>query len=140
MPDFQSMYGSIDYSIHVHRLCTDFENSESVLQWILFYQTDRSQYISSSDHCSVMHIHVYFRIQFLALFIFRCILIICLSLLILIPLAEDFQQRLPAPHDKISYQLHSVKSYIRGVKAWATANTLNHDDIKPDIFTSDISP
>ena len=42
--DFSSAFDTIDHSISVHRLHTDFEFTS--LQWFSSYLTDRTQYIS----------------------------------------------------------------------------------------------
>ena len=50
--DFSSAFDTIDYPILVHRLHTDFEFTDAVLQWFSFYLTDRTHYVSLSNHCS----------------------------------------------------------------------------------------
>ena len=40
------------HSIFVHRLHTDFGFTDTVLQWFSSYLTDRTQYVSLSNHCS----------------------------------------------------------------------------------------
>ena len=51
--DFYSAFDTIDHSILVHRLYTDFEFTDTVLQWSSSFLTDRTQYVSLSNHCSV---------------------------------------------------------------------------------------
>ena len=50
---FSSAFDTIDQSIYVLRLYTDFIFIDAVLQWISSYLTDRTQYISLSNCCSV---------------------------------------------------------------------------------------
>ena len=50
--DFSSAFDTIDHSILVHRLYTDFGFTDTVLQWFSYYLTDRTHYISLSKHCS----------------------------------------------------------------------------------------
>ena len=47
--DFSS---AIDHPILVHRLHTDFGFTDAVLQWFSPYLTDRTHYVSLSNHCS----------------------------------------------------------------------------------------
>ena len=50
--DFSSAFDTIDHPILVHRLHTDFGFTDAVLQWFSSYLTDRTHYISLSNHCS----------------------------------------------------------------------------------------
>ena len=50
--DFSSAFDTIDHTILVHRLHTDFGFTDTVLQWFSYYQTDRPHYVSLSNHCS----------------------------------------------------------------------------------------
>ena len=45
--DFSSVFDTI-----VHRLHTDFGDIDTVLQWFSSYLTDRTHYVSLSNHCS----------------------------------------------------------------------------------------
>ena len=51
--DFSSAFNTIDHSILVHHLHTDYVFTDTVLQWFSSYLTDRTHYISLSNHCSV---------------------------------------------------------------------------------------
>ena len=53
LPDISSAFDTIDHSILVHRLHTDLGFTDTVLQWFSSYLTDRTQYVSLSNHCSV---------------------------------------------------------------------------------------
>ena len=50
--DFSSAFDTIDHTILVHHLHTDFGFTDTVLQWFLSYLTDRTHYISLCNHCS----------------------------------------------------------------------------------------
>ena len=49
---FSSAFDTIDHSIIVDRLHTDFGFTDNVLLWFSSYLTDRTHYISLSNHCS----------------------------------------------------------------------------------------
>ena len=77
-------------------------------------------------------------VQLLALFFLQCILSLCLPLLthdiIHHSFADDIQLQMSAPLDRISELLHSMKSCIGDVKAWATANMLRLNDSKTELM------
>ena len=50
--DFSSALDTIDHPIRVHCLCTDFGFTDPVIQWFSSYLTDRTHYVSLSNHCS----------------------------------------------------------------------------------------
>ena len=50
--DFSSAFDTVDHPILVHRLHTDFGFTDTVLQWSSSYLTDRTHYVSLSNHCS----------------------------------------------------------------------------------------
>ena len=50
--EFSSAFDTIDHPILVHRLHTDFGFTDTVLQWFSSYLTDRTHYVSLSNHCS----------------------------------------------------------------------------------------
>ena len=52
--DFPSALDTIDHPILVHRLHTDLGFTDTVLQWSSSYLTDRTQYVSLSNHCSAL--------------------------------------------------------------------------------------
>ena len=49
---FSSAFSTIDHSILVHHLNTYFGFTDTVLQWFSSYLTDRTHYVSISNHCS----------------------------------------------------------------------------------------
>ena len=56
--DFSSAIDTIDHPTVVHRLHTDFEFTDTVLQWFSSYLTDRTHYVSLYNHCSAFtHVH-----------------------------------------------------------------------------------
>ena len=81
--DFSSAFDTIDHPILVHRLHTDFGFTYAVLQWFSSYLTNRTHYISLSNHCSalLLYTQVFLWVQLLALFFSPCILCLCLKLL-----------------------------------------------------------
>ena len=50
--DLSSVLDTIDHSILVHRLHTEFGFTDTVLQWFSSYLTDRTHYVSLCNHCS----------------------------------------------------------------------------------------
>ena len=48
--DFSSAFDTIDHFILVHRIRTNFGFSDTVRQWFSSYQSDRTQYVSLSNH------------------------------------------------------------------------------------------
>ena len=51
--DFSSEFDTIDHPILVYRLHTDFGFTDAVLQWFSSFLTDRTHYVSLSNHCTV---------------------------------------------------------------------------------------
>ena len=80
---FSSAFATIDDSILVHRLHTDFGFTDTVHQWFSSYLTDRTHYVSLSNHCSALFLYtqVFHGVQSLALCFSPCILSLCLRLL-----------------------------------------------------------
>ena len=50
--DFSSAFDTIDHSILVHHIHADLGFTDAVLQWFSSYLTDRTHYVSLSNHCS----------------------------------------------------------------------------------------
>ena len=50
--DFSSAFDPINHPILVHRLHTDFEFTDTILQWSSSHLTDRTQCVSLSNHYS----------------------------------------------------------------------------------------
>ena len=143
--DVSSAFDTIDHSILVHRLHTDFGFTDTVLQWFSSYLTDRSQYISLSSHCSAFApVHsgvpqgsVLDPIPF-SMYIKPLSAIIDSHSIIHHSFADDLQLQMSAPPDGISELLHSIQSCICDVKPWVTANMLRLNGIKTELmlFTS----
>ena len=52
--DFSSTFDTIDLSIIVHHLDTDFGFTDTVLQWLSSFLNDRTHHFSLSNHCSLL--------------------------------------------------------------------------------------
>ena len=141
MLDFSSAFDTIDHTILVHRLHTDFGFTDAVLQWFSSYLTDRAHYVSLSNHCSAfapVHscIHqgsVLGPILF-TMHIKPLSAIIDSHSIIHNSFADDLQLQISAAPDNISKLLHSMQSCIGDDKAWTTANMLILDDNKKELM------
>ena len=133
--DFSSAFDTIDHPILVHRLHSVFGFTYAVLQWFSSYLTDRTHYISLSNHCSAFApVHsgvpqgsVLDPILF-TMYIKPLSAILDSHSIIHHSLADDLQLQMSAPPDGISELLHSMQSCIGDVKASTTANMLKHND------------
>ena len=141
MHDFSSAFDTIDHTILVHRLHTDFGFTDTVLQWFSSYLTDRTHYVSLSNHCSAFApVHsgvprgsVLGPILF-TMYIKPLSAIIDSHSIIHHSFADDLQLQMSAPPDRISELLHSMQSCISDVKAWATANMPKLNDSKTELM------
>ena len=139
--DFSSAFDTIDHPILVHRLHTDFGFTDAVPQWFSSYLTDRTHYVSLSNHRSVFApVHscvpqgsVLGPILF-TMYIKPLSAIIDSHSIIHHSFADDLQLQMSAPPDRISELLHSMQSCISDVKAWATANMLKLNDNKTELM------
>ena len=135
--DISSALDTIDHTILVHRLHTDFGFTDAVLQWFSSYLTDRTHYVSLSNHFSaIAPVHsvvpqgpVLGPMHF-TMYIKPLSTIIDSHSIIHHSFADDLQLQMSAPLDGISELLHSMQSCICDVKAWATANMLKFNDSK----------
>ena len=139
--DFSSAFDTIDNPILVHRLHTDFGFTDAVLQWFSSYQTDRTHYVSLSNHCSAfVPVHsgvlqgsvlgpMLFTMYFMPLSA-----IIDSHSITHHSFADDLQLHMSSRPDRMSELLHSMQSCISDVKAWATANMLKLDDNKAELM------
>ena len=117
--DFSSAFDTIDHPILVHRLHTDFGFTDTVLQWFSSYLTDRTHYVSLSNHWSAFtHVHsgvpqgsVLGPILF-TMYIKPLYAIIDSHSIIHHSFADDLQLQMSAPPDRISELLHSMQSCI----------------------------
>ena len=139
--DFSSAFDTIDHPIHVHRLHTDFGFTDIVLQWFSSYLTDRTQYVSLSNHCSAfapVHSgvpqHSVLGPILLAMYIKPLSAIINSHSIIHHSFADDIQLQMSAPPNRISELVHSMQSCIGDVKAWASANMLKLNDNKTELM------
>ena len=139
--DFSSAFHTIDHSILVHRLNIDFGFTDTVLQWFSSNLTDRTHYVSLSNHCSafapvhsgVPQFSVLGPILF-TMYIKPLSAIIDSHSIIHHSFADDLQLQMSASPDKISELLHSIQSCISDVKALATANMLKLNDIMAELM------
>ena len=108
---------TIDHSILGHRLHTDFGFTDAVLQWFSSYLTDRTHYISLSNHCSAFApVHscvpqgsVLGPILF-TMYIKPLSAIIDSHSIIHHSFADDLQLQMSAPPYKIFELLHSMQA------------------------------
>ena len=139
--DFSSAFDTIDHTILVHRLHTDFGFTDTVLQWFSSYLTDRTQYVSLCNHCSdfaPVHSGVpqgsVLGPMLFTMYIKPLSAIIDSHSIIHHSYADDLQLQMSASPDRISELLHSMQSCISDVKAWATANMLKLNDSKTELM------
>ena len=141
MVDFSSAFDTIDHTILVHRLHTDIGFTDAILQWFSSYLTDRTHYVSLSNHCSayapvlsgvpqgsVLGPMLY------TMYIKPLSAFIDSHSIIHHSFADDLQLQMSTPPDRISELLHSMQSCIGDVKAWATANMLKLNDSKTELM------
>ena len=129
--DFSSAIDTIDHPILVHCLHSGFGFTDIDLQWYSSYLTDRTHYISLSNHCSALapvHSGVPHGSVLGPILFSMCIkplsTIIDSHSIIHHSFADDLQLQMSAPPNKISELLHSMQSCISDIKAWATENML----------------
>ena len=141
MLDFSSAFDTIDHPILVHRLHTDFRFTDTVLQWFSSYLTDRTHYVSLSNHCSAFtHVHSgvsqgsVLGPMLFTMYIKPLSAIIDSHSIIHHSFADDLQLQMYAPTDRISELLHSMQSCMSDVKAWATANMIKLNDSKTELM------
>ena len=123
--DLSSAFDTIDHPILVHRLHTDFGFTDNVLQWFSSYLTDRTHYVSISNHCSsfasvhsgVPQSSVLGPMLF-TMYIKTLFAIIDSHSFIHHSFADDLQLQMSAPPDRISELLHTMQSCISDVIAW----------------------
>ena len=139
--EFSSAIDTIDHPILVHRRHADFGFTDAVLQWFSSYLTDRTHYISLSNHCSAfdpVHSGVpqgsVLGPMLISMHIKHLSAIIDSHSIIHHSFADDLHLQMSAPPDRISEQLHPMQSCISDVKAWATANMLKLNDNKTELM------
>ena len=113
----------------------------TVLQWFSSYLTDRTHYVSLSNHFSdfaPVHLGVP-QGSVLGPILFTMYTkplsaIIDSHSIIHHSFADDLKLQMSAPPDRISELLHSMQSCISDVNAWATANMLKLNDSKTELM------
>ena len=139
--DFSSAFDTIDHPIIVQRLHTDFGFTDAVLQWFSSYLTDRTHYVSLSNHCPAFtHVHsgvpqgsVLGTILF-TMYIKPLSAIIDSHSIIHHSFDDDLQLQMSAPPDRLSELLHSMQSCISDANTWPTANMLKLNDNKTELM------
>ena len=129
--EFSSAFDTIYHYILAHRLHTDFGFTDTVLQWFSSYLSDRTHYVSPSNHCSAFApVHsgvpqgsVLGPVLF-TMYTKPLSAIIDSHSIMHHSIADDLQLQMSAPSDRISELPHSMQSCIGDVKSWATANML----------------
>ena len=136
-----SALDAIDHTILLHRLHTDFGFTDTVLQWFSSYLTDRSHYVSLSNHCSALapeHSGVpqgsVLCPMLFTMYIKPLSATIDSHSITHHSFADDLQLQMSAPPDRISELLHSMQSCIGDVKVWATANMHKLNDNKTELM------
>ena len=132
MLDFSSALEIIRHSILVHRLHSEFGFTDNVLQWFSSNLTDRTNYVSLSNHCSafalvnsgVPLVSVLGPMLF-TMYIKPLSAIIDSHFIIHHSFADDIQLQMSAPLDRISELPHAMQSCICDVKAWQLRTCLN---------------
>ena len=133
--EFSSAFDKINHFILVHRLHIDNGFTDTVLRWFSSCLTDRTHYVSLSNHCSdIAPVHsgvppgsVIGPILF-TMYTKPLSATIDSHSIILHSFADDLQLQMSAPPDRISELLPSMQSRISDVKAWVTANMLKLND------------
>ena len=137
LPVFSSAFDTIDHPILVHRLHSDFGFTNTVLQWFSSYLTDRTHYISPTNHCSAfapVHSGVprgsVLGPMLFTMYIKPLSAIIDSHSIIHRSFAYDLQLQMSFPPDRISELIHSMQSCISDVKAWATENMVELNETR----------
>ena len=119
----------------------DFGFTDTVLQSFSSYLTDRTHYVSLSNHCSAfapVHSCVpqgsVLGPMLFTMYIKPLSAIIDSHSIIHHSFADDLQLQMSAPPDRISELLHSMQSCICDVNAWATSNMLKLNDSKTELM------
>ena len=121
--DFSSAFDTIDHPILVHRLHTYFRFTDAVLQWFSSYLTDRTHYVSLSNHCSAftpVHSGVpqgsVLCPMLFSMYIQPLSAIIDSHSIIHHSFADGLQLQICAPPDRISELLQSINQSIKFIQ------------------------
>ena len=125
----------INYYYYYYYYINYYYITDTVLQWFSSYLTDRTHYVSPSNHCSAfapVHSCVpqgsVLDPILSTMYIKLLPAIIETRSIIHHSFADDLQLQMTAPPGRISELLHSIQSCLSGVKAWATENMLKLND------------
>ena len=125
---FSSAFDTIDHHILVHRLHTDVGFTDTVLQWFSSYLTDRTHYVSLSNHCSAfapaysVHGPILFN-----MYIKPLSAINDSHSIIQHSFADDLQLKMSAPLDKIYELLHSMhQDRVHACNGHAAEKAITH--------------
>ena len=140
LPDFSSAFNTIDHPLLVNRLHTDFGFTDTVLQWFSSYLTNRTHYISLSNHCSAfapVHSGVH-QGSVLGPILFTMYIKPLFAIVASYPIihhsfADGLQLQMSAPLTKYP-NYFTMQSFISDVNAWATANMLKLNDNKTELI------
>ena len=139
--DFSSTFDTIDHPILVHCLHADFGFADTVLQWFSSYLTDRTHYISLSNHCSAfapvhsgVHQGSVFCPILFTMYTKPLSAIIDSHSIMHLSFADDIQLQMSAPPDRMSQLHHSIQSCMCDVKALASANMLKLNDKNTELM------
>ena len=139
--DLSSVFETIDHSIRVHRLHTDFGFADAFLQWFSSYLTDRTHDVSLSHSCSAFAPEhsgvpqgsvlgpIYFTMYTTPLSA-----IIDSRSIIHHSFADHIQSQMSAPPDKITKLFKPMQSCIGDVKALATVNMHKIDENNTELM------
>ena len=141
MLDFSSAFYAIDHPILVHGHHTDFGFTDTVLQWFSSYLTDRTHYVSLSNHCSafapvhsgVPRCSVLGPIRF-TMYAKPLSTIIDSHSIMHHSFADDLRLQMSATPDRISELLHSIQSCICDLKSLTNANMPKLNDNKTELM------
>ena len=117
--DFSSAFDTIDHPILEHRLHTDRRSTDAVLQRFSYYLTDRTRYVSLSNHCCAfapVHSGVpqgsVLGPMFFTMYIKPLSAIIDIHSILHHSFADDILLQMSAPSDRISELLHTIQSCL----------------------------
>ena len=132
--DYSSAFGTIDQSILAHRLHTDIGFTDTVLQWLSYYLTDRTQSLYLIVVLFLLLCtQVFLMVQFLAPYFSSIVLSLCRSLLIHTK-SHTIHLQVTSNYRCLLLLFRSMQQCIRDIIAWSTASMFNHNDNKTELM------